>query len=472
MAVERNGINVIAETERKGRPRDLFWPWCAANISVLGLAYGAYLLAFGVSFAQALLAGLAGIVFSFLLVGFVSLSGKRAGAPTMVVSRAIFGVRGNLVPTALSYVLLVGWEIVLTVTATLATGTVLERALGVPAAAAQVIGFVVVVAATVGVGVVGFDLVMRVQTWLTGGVALLTAGFAVLTAGHVHWDVVTSLPAGQPQAVVGAAVFAVTGFGLGWMNSGGDYSRYLPRTSRATGVVAWTTFGASLAPALLVLLGLLLVGSDPALGEAVLHDPVGALAGILPTWYLLPFALVAVAGLVGGTVLDIYSSGLTLLSLGVKVPRAVAVGVDGAVTAVGTVLVVWVYGDFYGAFQGFLTTLGVPIAAWGGIFLADQALRRRDLDEPALFDPTGRYGAVRVVPLLVLALCTAVGWGLVVNASAPWLAWQGYLLGPLGLGGRTGAWEYANLGVLVALGLALVLRLATGWRTVLREENA
>src|SRR3712207_8206215 len=33
LAVEQNGINVIDEDQRKGRPRDLFWPWCAANIS-------------------------------------------------------------------------------------------------------------------------------------------------------------------------------------------------------------------------------------------------------------------------------------------------------------------------------------------------------------------------------------------------------------------------------------------------------
>ena len=35
-SIERNGINVIAESERKGKPADLFWPWFAANISVLG----------------------------------------------------------------------------------------------------------------------------------------------------------------------------------------------------------------------------------------------------------------------------------------------------------------------------------------------------------------------------------------------------------------------------------------------------
>ncbi len=47
--------------------------------------------------------------------------------------------------------------------------------------------------------------------------------------------------------------------------------------------------------------------------------------------------------------------------------------------------------------------------------------------------------------------CTVVGWGLVTNAAASWLDWQGYLLGPFGLGGKDGAWAGANLGVLFAL---------------------
>ena len=53
LQVEMNGINVISESERKGHPRDLFWPWFAANISVLGLSYGAFVLGFGISFWQA-----------------------------------------------------------------------------------------------------------------------------------------------------------------------------------------------------------------------------------------------------------------------------------------------------------------------------------------------------------------------------------------------------------------------------------
>jgi nucleobase:cation symporter-1, NCS1 family len=71
LPLELNGTNVIQAAERKGHPRTLFWPWFAANVSVLGLSYGAFLLGFGIGFWQAVVAGLIGIVLSFLLVGFV-----------------------------------------------------------------------------------------------------------------------------------------------------------------------------------------------------------------------------------------------------------------------------------------------------------------------------------------------------------------------------------------------------------------
>src|SRR5947208_12896013 len=125
--VEANGINVISDDERRGTPRQLFWPWFAANVSVFGLSYGSFALGFGISFWQAVIVGVVGIGVSFLLCGLVALAGKRGSAPTMVLSRAAFGVRGNRLPALISWLLTVGWETVLTITATLATATVFHR---------------------------------------------------------------------------------------------------------------------------------------------------------------------------------------------------------------------------------------------------------------------------------------------------------------------------------------------------------
>jgi uncharacterized membrane-anchored protein YhcB (DUF1043 family) len=51
------------------------------------------------------------------------------------------------------------------------------------------------------------------------------------------------------------------------------------------------------------------------------------------------------------------------------------------------------------------------------------------------------------------------------------LSWQGYLLSPFGLGGKTGAWEFANLGVLAALAIGFVVTLIATPRTVRRQES-
>src|SRR6516225_926048 len=470
LEIEANGINVISDSERKGHPRDLFWPWFAANVSVLGLSYGSFVLGFGISFWQAVVVGLAGIIISFLLCGFIAVAGKRGSAPTMVLGRAAFGVNGNKLPSVISWLLTVGWETLLVILATLATATVFDRLGWGGGSVTKVIALIVVVALTIFGGVMGFDLIMRMQSVITIVTAVLTIGFIALVVDKIHWSVVSAIPSGHGEALIGALVFMMTGFGLGWVNAGADYSRYLPRRSSGRGVVGWTTFGSSLAPIFLVVFGLLLAGSSKALSTAIAADPIGALANLLPTWYLIPFVIVAVLGLVGGSVLDIYSSGLSLLTLGVRVPRFVAALIDGTIMTLGAIYVVFIAKNFFGQFEGFLITLGVPIAAWCGIMLADIMLRHRDYAERDLFTPSGRYGDIRWFPVGVIVVSTFIGWGLVTNAFASWLTWQGYLLGPFGLGGKTGAWAFANLGVLVALALGFVATLAFGRATVRAQE--
>ncbi|WP_375433089.1 purine-cytosine permease family protein [uncultured Friedmanniella sp.] len=447
--IELNGLNTIEESERHGRARDLFWPWFGANVSVLGISYGAFVLGFGISFVQATVVAVVGIVVSFLLCGLVALAGKRGSAPTMVLSRAAFGVRGNRLPSLLSWLLTVGWETALTALAVLSTATVFDRLGAGGGTGTKIVALVVVAALIVAAGVAGFSVIMRLQRWITIITGVLTVVYVVLVVGDVNFGAVSALPSGATPAVVGALVFMMTGFGLGWVNAAADYSRYLPRRTSSSGVLGWTTLGGALAPVLLVVFGLLLAGSSQELFDGVQNDPIGALTTLLPTWFLVPFALVAVLGLVGGAVLDIYSSGLALLSGGVRIPRYAAAGVDGVLMVLGAVYVVFFAPSFVGPFQGFLITLGVPVAAWCGIFLADLALRRRDYDEPDLYDARGRYGDVRWLPIVLVVVATFLGWGLVTNTLASWLSWQGYLLGPIG--GREGAWAYANLGVLLAL---------------------
>lgn len=480
--VEANGINVVDESERKGTPSGLFWPWCASNISVLAVSYGAFVLGFGIGLWQALLATVVGTVVSFLLVGLVSIAGKRGSAPTLALSRAPFGKVGNTLPCLVSYVLLVGWEIVLVALSTLATATVFDRLGWAHGDGTKIVAFVVVAIVIVLAGILGFDTIMRLQKLLTLALIVVTAVYIALTVDHVHLDTLRAIPDGDAQAVTGATILVLTGFGLGWVNAAADYSRYLPRKASTFGVVWWPTVGGSLPVVLLVGYGVLLAGSDQKLSAAIGADPIGALTTILPTWFLLPFAVVAVLGLVAGAVMDIYSSGLTLLTLGLRIPRWTAAAIDGVLMVLGAVYVVFYSSSsFIYLFEAYLIFLGVPMAAWCGVFLADLLIRRSDYHEPSLYTSRGIYGAFGVVAVVFMALGTAIGWGLVIvtTGQSKGLTWLGYLMDGVtvnghtygDLGGTDGPWAYANLGVPVALAVGFVGYLLLGFLGVRRQER-
>lgn len=447
-AVEINGINFIAEIERKGSARSLFWPWAAANVSFLAISYGSFFLGFGISFWQATAAAIIGTIGSFAIVAISSLAGKRANAPTMTLSRAAFGVKGNCLPGLLSYLIFVGWETVLVSLATLASGTVLTRIGNIDTDISRVLGFTLAGGLTIIGGVLGFKVIMKIQLYLTVITIFLTLGYIALTIDSVDWGKVSALPTGPVSGFIGAIIFAITGIGLGWVGCAADYSRYLPRKVSGKAVVGWTIFGASIVPIILVIYGSLLAASSQDLNSKIASDPIGALTTLLPTWYLIPFAFVAILGLIGGAILDLYSSGLTLVSIGLPVKRYVAASIDGVIMTIGTIYLVWFASDFFVPFQGFLITLGVPVAVWSGLFAAD-VLMRKSYSELELFDPNGRYGAYNFKSIGLLGFGTFIGWGFVTNSLASWLSWQGYFLSIVG--GKDSSWAYANLGVIAAL---------------------
>ena len=467
--VEINGPNTIQESERSGTARSLFWPWAGANVSLLALSYGAFFLGFGISFKQATYAAIIGTIASFFLVGISSLAGKRSNAPTMVLTRASFGVKGSVVPGLLSYLIFVGWETVLVSLATLATGTVFSRVGGVGHNLALILGFVIAVSLTVFGGVLGFTVIMRLQKILTVVTVVMTVVYVGLTFDSVNWSSVTAIKDGSTQGFIGALIFGVTGIGLGWVNCAADYSRYLPRTVSSKAVVGWTVFGASVVPIVLVIYGAALSGSSKELSDAIAMDPIGALTSLLPTWFLIPFALVAILGLVGGAILDLYSSGLALVSIGIPIKRHQAASIDAIIMLAGSIYIVWIADNFFFPFQGFLITLGVPIAVWSAIFVADVVMRSKAYSEKDLYDPRGIYGSVNKGSIGLMVIGSVAGWGFVTNTFASWLSWQGYFL-PL-IGGKEGPWAYSNIGVVLALIIGFVGHIVLARKTISKQES-
>lgn len=423
-ALETRGIEPVPSEERSGRPGELFWVWFAANISILGLPLGATLVALGLTVWQAVIAAAVGAVGSFAIVGVISIAGRRGGAPGLTLSRAVFGARGNIGPTAVSLISRLGWETVNTTTAAFALLSLATILVGTsPQAKDHPVLTIVCIAVfellTVLVAGLGHAVLVAVQrwaTWVFGALNIAVGGFLVAT---IDWPAVGAASPAPVGAVIAGVGVIAAGTGIGWANASADMSRYQAPAVRAGSLVLSAAAGAGIPLVLLISLGSMLAAGDPSLADA--GDPVAAIRAMLPTWMAVPYLVAAFGGLLLSNHLSVYSAGLTTLTLGIRVRRVLAVVVDVVVTFIGAIYFILVADGFYTPFIAFISALAVPITAWVGVFAVDM-LRRRHYDPVALMD-TGRTSAywyrAGVEPRALGAWALAIVAGYLFTTAGP-----------------------------------------------------
>jgi purine-cytosine permease-like protein len=394
--IEQRGIEPVPAAERTGRPLQLFWAWFAANISILGLPLGITLIQSGLSFWQAIIAAAVGSFGSFALVGAISIAGRRGHAPSLTLSRAVFGVRGNIGPTLVSLISRLGWETVNTSTAAFALLALWSVFFGISSNAKDVpvvtvISILLFVACTVTVAGLGHATLLVIQKWATWIFGALNIVVGVYLLTHVNWSHVAAAHAGSTAAVIAGIGTIAGGTGIGWANASADMSRYQNGSVRARHLVASAAAGAGIPLVLLISLGSVLGSGDAQLAAAA-NGPVEALVHVMPTWMAVIYLLTAFGGLLVSNHMSVYSAGLTTLTLGVPIKRVYAVVVDVVVTTTGAIYFTLIASNFYDPFVAFIDLLAVPITAWVGVFLADM-IRRRDYGGDDLLDLSrhGRY---------------------------------------------------------------------------------
>ncbi|AOV97004.1 allantoin permease [Edwardsiella hoshinae] len=441
--VEEIGIDRVPEAACRSTPSELFWVWSAANIGILGVVYGAIIVSFGLSFIQAILAALLGVL-SFCLVGYFSFAGKLGRTSTLTLSRAIFGIRGNIAPTLFSWINLMGWEAVNIITGTLTLAALLQACGLASGHGLTLLCLVLFAGLAIAVSLLGQAAVVAIQRWFTrifGSMTLIVVGYILFTT---PWQAVLAMPAGDwLTAFLPAVSVIAAGTGISWAIAGADYSRYQSANSKNSHIFAAVSGGAALPLCLLMLAGILLSARLPDLAAA--ENPIALIGSVLPPWMAIPYLLAATAGIVTIAVLSLYSASLNLLTIGVRIRQVWAVTLDAVIVLGIALYILFVAGDFMGPFIAFLLCCGVFLAAWEAIFLVDYVCLRRHQGyrDSQLFDLCGPNGGVRVAPLLCW-LFGALG-GLMVTRT-------GFIDGPLAYG----VFADSSLGLFVAFLLSLV----------------
>lgn len=473
LVVESAGPEATALDLRAGRAARLFWLWFAANSSVVSLSLGAVLFGLGMSLRQALVAILIGVALSFLPLGLVTLAGKWSGQPTMIVSRATFGIVGNGLPAILAIISRVFWGgALLWILATGVARVLVDAGLdvGLGEQVWTLVGLGAGFALAFVVAIFGYGFIARVQLVLSILTAVLVAGVVVLTFPRLDLAAAQSIDDGPWTLLVTGVVLVFSFVGLAWVHSSADVARYQRTDSDGGSTMLWATFGATLPAFILIAWGALLAASDPLIADGLSTNPLYTIAALLPLWYPAPLIAALGLGLLSGAVLTIYSGGFALQSLGIGARRSVTTAIAGVLVLAAAAALLFLAGDARGLIRDLATTVAVPVAAWAGILGAEIMIRRRGFNTGSLLRRGGIYPAVRRGNLVGLVVISALGFGL-TSAVLPGLDWQGYLFPFIGLAGDDPLLT-SDLGVLAALVLGILLPLATAVPAIRRQERA
>jgi NCS1 family nucleobase:cation symporter-1 len=464
-SVETAGIESVAEGDRHGTARELLWVWLGANIGIVAIIYGATLTTLGLNLWQGAVAAVVGSVLSCVLVGILGVAGKWGGAPMLGLSRVPFGRRGNLAPTLVSWISLLGWETVTAVIAAYAVLALVATAWHVaPTKAWMLVSLLAVAGAALLLGRLGHATIVSMQRFVTWTFGLLTLAVLPWLVMTTHWSAVLAARPGSWLAVIGGAGIVAASTGISWTNLSADYSRYLPRRERGAAIVGWTTLGSVVPLTVLIIVGILLASTIKGLATAA--DPIGAVGSVLPSWLSIPYLLAAVGGLLAQLVMGLYSSGLNLLALGVRVRRSYSVVIDAAVILLAGAFVMVAKGDFFGFLVSFVQLLACGIATWAAVFVVDMAMRRgydaATLESSGLIptsDPSHNAagGGLRFQALISWLAGTVVG--LLFTASP-------LFTGPLAVG----IFAESSLGYLLGFTVSASLYLVLG-RNLLRQRG-
>ena len=359
-AIETHGITPIPAANRFGRPWRLAGVWFAPNLTMTAVFTGTLGATLGLGFTTGFVIALIGTVVGSLPVAWLSTWGPRAGTGQLPLARLPFG-GGVVLPGLVQWLGSIAWDALVG----LFGGEALAQLTGLPFWAAVLV--VLVLQCTL--GVFGYAVIHRVQAVMS---VVLVVAFVALAVKVVLDHPITFADSATGGDFAGAVVLFSTitlSLAISWAPYASDFSRYLPASTRPSGVFWFTLLGLTASYALGEGIGLALgtaLGDQTAAGVSTLLG-----GGVLGAVALLVIALAAVSS----NAMNDYSGSLALQTVGVRVRRPVSAVV---VTVLAFALILWMHsGDLAAKFQNVLLVVSYWIPPFLGVVVPDWLRRTR-----------------------------------------------------------------------------------------------
>lgn len=449
LRIDDHSVAPIPEADRNSTGPQQMWIWAGANIAPINWALGALGIILKLGLWETIAVIVAGNLVGCAVFGAFTVMGHRTGVNQMVLARSAFGRRGAYLPSAMMFLMTLGWIGVNTYFPVKVSIGILGQ-FGIPdTLLATLIVTTVIMAIQVGIGVYGFYAIAAFEKYTVPVTLLLMVAMSVAAwtqPGVVNWNLESSLPPAAHFTMLTLLMTAIgVGWGISWVTWASDYSRFVPRSVSSASVFWYSYVGMFVPTVWLGILGATIASvtndADPArMMSAVFGGPMALLVLLLH-------------GPIASNILNVYSAALAALSAGLRLSRvtlAVIVGLAGYAVTIYFVLTP----SFAKSFDNWMIGLLLWMSPFAGVILADfYGKRGGTIDVPALYarPETSAYGDVNWRGIAAFIVGLGAGWS-VEDGLVP------ALQGPIStavLGGADLSWL---VGIVVSGGLYLALQ--------------
>jgi NCS1 nucleoside transporter family len=444
-----HSIEPIPDADRDSTGPQQMWIWAGANIAPVNWALGALGIVLKLGLLETIAVIVIGNLFGCAIFAAFTVMGHKTGVNQMVLSRSAFGRRGAYLPSALMFLMTLGWIGVNTYFPVKIAMAILGQ-FGIPdTLVATFIVITVVMVLQVVIGIYGFYAIRTFEKYtvpVTVAIMVLMSFLAWSQPGVVNWNLTSTLPPGAHLAMLTLLMSAIgVGWGISWVTWASDYSRFVPR-SVSSASVFWYSYVGMLVPSVwLAILGATIASvtldTDPA---KMVSAVFGGVASIL-------VLLMVLHGPIATNILNVYSAALAALSMGIRLSRtalALIVGIAGYLVTIYFIFAP----SFAKAFDNWMISLLLWMSPWAGVVMADFFIKRQgEIDVPELYrsPETSIYGDINWNGIIAFIAGLVAGWS-VQDGLVP--ALQGPISGLFG--GADLSWLF---GIVVAGAVYLAL---------------
>ena len=440
----------IPDSDRDSTGPQQMWIWAGANIAPINWVLGAL----GIILKLGLWDTIAVIVLGNLvgcgIFGAFTVMGHRTGVNQMVLSRSAFGRRGAYLPSAMMFVMTLGWIGVNTYFPVKVSIGILGQFGIADTLAANLVVISVIMAIQVGIGVYGFYAIRTFEKYTVPVTILIMLVMSVAAwsqPGVVNWHLTSSLPPAERFTMLSLLTTAIgVGWGISWVTWASDYSRFVPRSVSSASVFSYSYAGMFVPTVWLGILGATIAtvtaDADPAkMVSAVFGGPMAILV-----------LLLVLHGPIASNILNVYSASLAALSAGVRLSRVTLAWIVGIAGYAVTLYFVQ-SPSFAKSFDNWMIGLLLWMSPFAGVVLADFYGKRGgriDVAELYKSPESSAYGDINWPGIAAFLIGLIAGWS-VEDGLVP------ALQGPVSTGLLGGADLSWFVGMAVSGGLYLAL---------------